>query len=317
MESFSTAGLPAARRSEAWNKLYSSHLNHVDFIPADRSHFNAELSMSRLGPIGLARMAADSSSIERTRHHITVGSPRLYTFVLQTRGEGELSHCGHEARLEAGDFTLCDSSAPHFFRVNDNSEVLMLRVPAETLRVYVPSPEVFCGQLLKGNVGLTGTAAAMIRSLASQAELGIPSPYDQRVARNLLEVMATSYALAFDDQIQGSSVVRGRQACIVRHIEANLRDPGLSPASIAAALRISPRYLRLVFATGNETVSGYILRRRLEECARQIQEPGWTGHTLTEVAFSWGFNSSSHFARSFRDRFGVPPRQYRRSGLTH
>jgi len=318
METVSTAGLPSFRRAEAWNELYCSRINHVDFVPADRSHFRAELTMTKLGPLGLARMSADCSSIERTRRHISPSAQRLYTFVLQAQGQGVLSHCGHEAQLDEGDFVLCDSSAPHCFRVNDASEVLMLRVPADTLRMHLPSPDMFSGMLLKGSIGVAGTAAAMIRSLSTQVTGGsIASPYDQRVARHLLEMMATSYAMAFDDQLQSSSVVRGRQACIVRHIEENLRDPELSPASIAIALRMSPRYLRLVFATANETVSAYILRRRLEECARQIQEPSWNGHTLTEIAFSWGFNSAAHFTRSFRERYGVTPREYRRCALSH
>jgi AraC-like DNA-binding protein len=317
MESFSTAGLPSYRRAEAWNELYCSQINRVDFTPLNRTHFNAALTTSHLGSLGLARMLADSSSIERTRRHISLGARRLYTFVLQAQGEGVLNHCGHEARLETGDFTLCDSAVPHSFHVKDNSEILMLRVPAEQLRMYVPSPDMFCGLLLKGHIGVAGTAAAMVRSLSGQIEAGIASPYDERVGRHLLEMMATSYAMAFDDQVQGSAVLRGRQACIVRHIEENLRAPDLSPASVAAALRMSPRYLRMVFATGNETVSAYILRRRLEECARQIVEPRWSGHTLTEIAFSWGFNSAAHFTRSFRDRYGVAPREYRRGMLAH
>lgn len=317
METFSTAGLPSYRRAEAWNELYCARMNRVDFTPVDRRDFNVELTMSRLGPLGLARMLADSSSIERTHRHISQSSQRLYTFVLQARGEGVLNHCGHEAHLQEGDFTLCDSAAPHFFQVNDSSEVLMLRVPADTLRLHVPSPDRFCGLLLKSDVGIAGTAAAMVRSLSAQVQAGIASPYDQRVARNLLEMMATSYAMAFDDALETSAVVRGRQSCIIRHIEANLRDPELSPGAIAAALRMSPRYLRLVFAGGNETVSAYILRRRLEECARQIREPSWGGHTLTEIAFSWGFNSAAHFTRSFRERYGMAPRDYRRAHLTH
>jgi AraC-like DNA-binding protein len=62
-----------------------------------------------------------------------------------------------------------------------------------------------------------------------------------------------------------------------------------------------------------EKVSSYILRRRLEECARQMCNPAWNGHTLIEIAFSWGFNSAAHFTRCFRDRYGVAPRDYRRS----
>jgi AraC-like DNA-binding protein len=31
------------------------------------------------------------------------------------------------------------------------------------------------------------------------------------------------------------------------------------------------------------------------------------GKTVTDVAFSWGFSSSSHFSRVFRKYFGVVP----------
>ena len=67
-----------------------------------------------------------------------------------------------------------------------------------------------------------------------------------------------------------------------------------------------------MFAPGGEKMSVYILRRRLEECARQIGNPSWNAHTLTEIAFSWGFNSAAHFSRTFLEKYGMPPREYRR-----
>ena len=78
---------------------------------------------------------------------------------------------------------------------------------------------------------------------------------------------------------------------------------------------MSPRYIRTVFSTGGEKISSFILRRRLEECARQIRSPAWAAHTLTEIAFSWGFNSAAHFTRTFHEKFGVAPREYRRQAL--
>ena len=80
-------------------------------------------------------------------------------------------------------------------------------------------------------------------------------------------------------------------------------------------MKLSPRYLRMIFASENETVSAYILRRRLEQCARQIGDPAWRGHSMIKIAFGWGFNSAPHFTRTFRDRFDMPPREYRRLKL--
>ncbi len=71
----------------------------------------------------------------------------------------------------------------------------------------------------------------------------------------------------------------------------------------------------MIFAAHDDSVSAYLLRRRLEETARQIRDPKWRGHTITELAFGWGFNSAAHFARSFRERYGTAPRDYRRLQL--
>jgi AraC-like DNA-binding protein len=312
MESYCTDMLPAATRASAWNTLYSQQLNRVEFTPADRSDFVARLSLGRLGPIQFARMSANRSQIERTRRHIAPGSPRLYSFLLQARGSSVLNHCGHEAFLQQGDFVLCDSSAPHHFTVEDNSKVIMLRVDAATMKEHLPTPERFCGLALKNEIGLTGTMSAMVEKLDAQLECGFTSAYDARFARHVLEMLAMSYAIGFEQQPGTSALVRSRQADIVRYIENNLRDPELAPASVAAGLRISPRYLRAVFSSTGEKVSAYIIRRRLEECARQICDPAWAGHTLTEIAFAWGFNSAAHFTRAFHDQFGLAPREYRR-----
>jgi AraC-like DNA-binding protein len=313
MESFSSDTLPRATRASAWNTLYSQQLNTVDFTPADRQGFAAQLSLGRLGPIQFARMCANRSNIERTRRHIVHGSPRLYSFLLQARGSSVFSHCGQEARLTEGDFALCDSYAPHNFTIDDDSAVIMLRVDAATLKEHLPTPEQFCGMHLRSEVGLTGAMSAMVEKMQTQLETGFTSVYDERFARHLLEMLSMSYAIGFDREPDVSAVLRGRQAEVVRYIEDRLRDPKLTPASIAEGLRISPRYLRTVFASSGEKVSGYIIRRRLEECAKQIRNPAWAGHTLTEIAFAWGFNSAAHFTRSFHERFGMTPRDYRRT----
>lgn len=316
MESYSTDTLPAATRARAWNTLYSKQLNQVDFTPADRSDFTARLSLGRLGPIQFASMLANRSNIERTRSHIVSNAPRLYSFLLQARGNGVLNHCGHEARLNQGDFVLCDSAAPHSFELEDDSLVIMLRVEAGLIKKHLPTPEHYCGLKLGNEVGLTGTMSAMVEKLNTQLEGGFHSEYDGRFARHVLEMLSMAYAIGFEPQSDVSAVMRGRQAEITRFIEDHLRDPGLTPAAVAEGLRISPRYLRMVFAGMGEKVSSYIIRRRLEECAKQIGNPSWAGHTLTEIAFAWGFNSAAHFTRSFHEQFGMTPRDYRRQSAS-
>lgn len=312
MERYSTIGLPALGRTAAWNALYASQMTRVGFTPGDHSSFDAELRIGRLGPVKLARLSVGGCSVERSQNDVRSQSSRVYSFLLQAQGNSTFHQCGNEAPLSEGDFVLCNTGLPHYWLTKEPSVTIMVRVEPEVLREYLPTPEQFCGLHLGRAVGLTGTVSAMVKSLTDQVEIGKCLGYEDRIARHLLELISTSYTIGFESVSKGSASLWQRRNDIVRHIEDNLRDPGLTPASVAAGLRMSTRYMRTVFSISGERVSAYILRRRLEECAHQMRSRSWNGHTLTEIAFSWGFNSAAHFTRSFHAQFGVSPRDYRR-----
>ncbi len=269
-----------------------------------------------LGPIRVARLTCARSSPDRSARHPEAGALRVYSFLVQASGQSVLSHYGHETVLQEGDLILCDSAAPHSYRMEERSEIVLLRVPAHILAAHLPSPEYFCGRHLTAAQGLTRSVVTLILSLCGRLEPGLAGDFQARVARHLLDMIATCYAIAFESLgNSGSAVIDRRYAAVKLYIEQSLRDPELSPCSIADRLKLSSRYVRMIFAAGSETASAYILRRRLEECARQMADPRWRGHSITEIAFAWGFNSAPHFTRSFRGRYGVSPRHYRRLRL--
>lgn len=315
MELLTTDGLPANGRAAAWAEIYASRMSHCEFTPGDHNDFDAELRIGKLGPVKLARLTVDRCSVERKQSHILRNSPRIYNFLLQAEGASTFYHCGREARLQAGDFVLCDTGLPHYFMTDAHSVTVMVRVPGETLRTYLPTPEQYCGQRLGQTSGLTGAVAAMVRELSSGTGAGVDPACEDRVARYLLEMISLAYTTGVAQVEEASAITWQRRKDVIQYIEENLRDPDLSPASISAGLKVSPRYLRTVFSAGGEKMGAYVLRRRLEECARQMSNPAWKAHTLTEIAFSWGFNSAAHFTRTFSSQFGMAPREYRRSQL--
>jgi AraC-like DNA-binding protein len=310
IERVSTSGLPSMGRTAAWNDLYSSRMSRVEFTPGDQQSFGAELSIGRLGPVKLAKLYVDRCSIERTTRHLAE-SPRLYSFLLQASGSSVFYHYGREAQLSEGDFVLCDTGMPHHFTTFNPSVTIMVRVTPELLEEYLPSPERFCGLHLGRAVGVTNTAAAMVRALSEQASFGTRD-YEARIARHLLDMISISYTMGFETHPVSAASHR-RHNDIIRYIEDHLHDPALTADSVASGVHLSPRHLRTIFAGSGEKMSAYILRRRLEECARRMRDPAWSGQTLMKIAFSRGFNSAAHFTRSFRNHFGVSPREYRRN----
>lgn len=315
MDVYTTAGVPRHARARYWNEIYATRFALVRFDPVDREGFEAELRVGTAGPLGIARIHSQPTDIERTPAHIGRSSGRLFSFVLQLRGSGAFTHYGHETTLDAGDFTLCDNALPHRLRFRGPAELIVLRVAPEALQAYFPFPERICGLKLPARHGFTDTAAAMTRNLWDEVERGLSAKFSALAGRNLMDLMATSYAVAFDPWIAEAPSPCTRRLEAKRFIDGHLKDADLTPEKVAGALRVSPRYLRKLFSAERETVSAYILRRRLEECARLIASPLWRGRTITHIAFGCGFNSAAHFSRAFHGHYGIAPREYREAHL--
>jgi AraC family transcriptional regulator len=101
---------------------------------------------------------------------------------------------------------------------------------------------------------------------------------------------------------------RHRMEQASQYIQDNLSQP-LCLDAVARAAGFSPFHFHRIFtAFVGENLQDYINRLRLERAANLlVKSPSLT---ITEVAFSCGFSSSSAFARSFRKYFGVTPSQY-------
>jgi len=76
-------------------------------------------------------------------------------------------------------------------------------------------------------------------------------------------------------------------------------------------MNCSKRHLHKAFSAEDDTLAQYILRQRLQGCMRELGDPASAARTITEIAFSWGFNNTAHFSRVFREHTGQTPSAYR------
>ncbi|GHE75765.1 transcriptional activator RhrA [Camelimonas fluminis] len=105
-----------------------------------------------------------------------------------------------------------------------------------------------------------------------------------------------------------------RMIAIKSDIEARLTDQGLNARQVAEQHGISLRYLQKLFSDEMLTFSDFVLQRRLERAMRMLQSREGDHLSISGIAFTVGFGDLSYFNRTFRRRFGVPPRQARSVG---
>lgn len=95
----------------------------------------------------------------------------------------------------------------------------------------------------------------------------------------------------------------------LRFIADNLERP-LSVGEVARAAHLSEFHLHRVFhAALGESIGSFITRRRLELAALRLAYE--TDRTITDIAQSSGYSSSSNFGKAFSGYFGVSPGRVR------
>lgn len=312
LQRFSTDSLPPQRRIEYWNEVTCSALTAQVADPVDRSAFCGRMTCLDLGEMRLVELNASGSTVTRTRAHTMSPAQPVYLVRLALSGNINALHEGREIRLGAGDFALCDTSRPYQMFFRQAIDVLIIRIPRDRLLQYIGHPESMCGVLMRGDEGLSGLASRHLREIWRSSQEFLDHGASSRIADMTLQLLASAYSAVPRAKADRSWLSAAHRAQVIEHIEHHLSDPDLSPTTIAAALRITPSYLHRVFSGESGTISRYILRRRLEECARTLKDPLQTTRSVTDIAFALGFNSLPHFSRVFRERYDTSPSDYRR-----
>jgi len=283
--------------------------------PLDDLEFHGEAQRIALGRFSMTSVGTSPAQVIHSKQQVAKASCRRFNLCLLVKGQLVVSHENEDISLEEGDLILADSEKPYRLWYNQPCLTLGLVIMDADLKHYLPRPEEAVGIRFAGSQGLAHTLATTLQSLWRQSQADLEPEIGARVAGSVLDLFAATWLQRQGMQPSDSSTVGYRRAEIKRHIESQLRDPALSARSISEAFGISSRYLHMLFEREGETVSNYILRRRLDYCFKQLSDPLWSKRTITEIAFSWGFNNATHFARVFKLRHDMTPREFRQQSL--
>src|SRR3984885_13819240 len=272
----------------------------------------ADRDAVQVGGLRMAEVSSSPGSGGEAAIAADLGGEAAFFLALQLEGTSVHRQDERDAKLSPGDFTICASTRPYVLAPAPGRR-LVIAITDNLMRRHLTCPDDVVAVRMAGNRGMTGVLSDFIKSFWDcRADAADPA-VALRMSYTLLDLIAAAYSVSPHARHEQSSLVAAHRVRIISYIEARLRDPHLNPTTVARACKITVRYLHHLFTAESETVTQYIQRRRLEECARALIDAPVRDRLVTEIAFDYGFNSLTHFGRVFRNQFGLTPSEYRRA----
>ncbi len=310
---YRTGDLKKNQQLEYWNEIICKEFTQLECHIGSKAAYRGELTTWDLNSIQISKVCCDPSDVRHSKWQVSRSSEDVYLMHVQTEGESLNRQAGREAHLKPGDFTICNSKSPYSVYFDTPIEMMVLRIPGAVLHQYFSAGEQ---DILARRISGEEQLGSIIYSLLVRLWLNnqnIDNPqHNTNICSSILALLAAQLDMITPSGVAAESSVRAaHRQRIKMYIERHLSDPELSPSAIAYANGVSPRYLRLLFESEGVTCSRYVIKRRLEEVARDLSNPMASHLKIIEIAYRWGFNNPSHFSRIFKEHFLCTPQDYR------
>jgi AraC-like DNA-binding protein len=307
---WTTAGISPADKTDVWESVLSA--NYRDWQVPRRlpATFYAHVKQHDFAGSGLVETVCDPCAGMRRQAQVRRDDELFVGIQLTTAGRErfKIGDAGIEAK--GGDIVVWTTDAEVEFEVLERLHKVTLMIPWTLLRERMPDRKAMpLGGKIDSRCGVGSLLAAHLLALSNQIN-ALDSQQMGSVSRTTLEFLG----IALSAQQPAASF--DASACMLRRVQEftlqHLHEEDLNPARIAAANRISLRYLHLLFHHSGQTVHGWIQDRRLVKCREALSDSAYVRQHIADIAYRWGFISTSHFSRVFKDKFGVSPSDVRR-----
>jgi len=302
IRSLSTSGLVPKQQIQSWSDALTDLCGRFDVDPLEGSSLNARINYTTVSRLKLCQIEVSQHRIAHTAARARSSEHPYIKILFQTYGISYFEQDGRQIEIAPGDCLAYDVSCPHTIVSPALTRHEVVIVPKELLRERGFRLERMSACKISARTGTARIAHEFTHAAFDEADRLSPNSA-AGVADSLIDLLLLPLREADAMFDRG-----GPEAIYVRaqgFIREHLRDPDLSIDQISAALGCTKRYLHMVFSERGMTVSDYIWRARLQHCRHELETQ--CSKTITDVAFSWGFSSSSHFSRVFRKYFGVVP----------
>ncbi|MFJ9371239.1 helix-turn-helix domain-containing protein [Nocardia sp. NPDC101769] len=306
-----TGLLPVRERMEAAQDLLADteipSINQFGSVAGQLWHRFAVWDMG--SGIHVTQVVGTGMSVLRGTKQLRIAAPERVGIGVQLTGSGTFSHCGAEQVISMGELSLTDGTSTSDYSSTGigGSKVVIfdydqLALPVETVRRAAPR--------LKSSP-LYGVVTAHIAALGEAGDIE-PGPAGIMLASATVQLIRALITTAAADPRQREALHDSLYLRIAAYVEQHLGDPSLNADQIARAHNISVRHLYNIWSASGTTLSQWIIGARLEGARADLARLG-RSISIAAVARRWGFASPAHFARRFRNAYGISPRDWQQA----
>ena len=273
--------------------------------------FDGRMSTLHAGDVVLTRLEADRHRVLRSSTLVRQSEVGYLKIVAPFVGCAGVQQKGREAWVTPDQWSIYDTTDSYAVANPVRVEHLIVMIPKDRLAERGLALDPLMARRLGGSGGVSRLALETMRSAYRE----LPG-MSETAARGVGDAITQFVHLSMLDLAGIGTAVTQREALrerIKQHVAEHLADPALTVDAIALALNCSRRQLYNAFAEEPDGVAGYILRQRLQACRTVFDDRRQAHRSITDVAFSFGFQNMAHFSRVFRAQLGLPPSDYRRA----
>jgi AraC-like DNA-binding protein len=309
----STDAVAPSERAPAWRDWVWKHFGGLESDLYGDTGFDGHLSASHAGDVVLTKLEANRHRVLRSPRLARASDTSYLKIVAPWQGSAAVEQQGRQAWVRPGGWAIYDTTGSYEIDNPERVEHLIVMLPKEHLVERGLRLEPLMARHMGGTSGISRVALETMRSTFQE----LPA-MSENAARGAGELIIELVRLSLQELAGRESSTTQLEAFRDRirdHIGRHLRDPALTLDHIAQALNCSKRHLHNAFSAEDDTLAHYILRRRLQACMRDLQAASNAQRTITDIAFSWGFNNGAHFSRVFREHTGLSPSDFRDTAL--
>lgn len=278
---------------------------------------NQSLSYCQMGASAMSRIVAPPHAvigIWASPRSVSVDSIKV---LVQIKGMSHYRQGGDKIGLTPNSAVIYDPAQPYAMVNVTDVEQVVLQIPRRLLtdaalrRLAHPHP------VLPTQDGAPPALASFFKAAGDTAASLNPD-----LRANIGEMLVNfTQSLLLDNPHPQALLATPDSLAILRdrikaYVAERAGDIDLSLATMAKRMGCSVRYLHRAFETEGMTVQKFVWNVRLDKSHAMLQSAKARPHSITDIAISCGFSSSSHFSRLFRQRFGMTPNDARSQAAT-